>query len=223
MCDKAENCTGSSGTCPADAKQPSDHVCRPEASDCDTEEKCDGTSNDCPEDLDQCSLLDAPLIAPTATTCDQFRTNTAATLSQVQYSTKGQPINAVNPGVFFFYDEVHLSDTADIQVTQTNDRNWTRKIGVLQLGQIVLYTTSCVKVQNLVVTFDNSTGIATVQAVPAGSYILGIKYDPTTLVGFTGSQGKDNTYEFCSEIVIGNDPPLDSGCASIDVKLKHGK
>src|SRR5262249_20342164 len=47
-CDVAETCTGTSTTCPADAK--STAVCRPATGDCDAAETCDGVSNDCPAD-----------------------------------------------------------------------------------------------------------------------------------------------------------------------------
>jgi hypothetical protein len=46
VCDPAENCTGSSATCPADAK--STAVCRAAAGDCDVTESCDGINDDCP-------------------------------------------------------------------------------------------------------------------------------------------------------------------------------
>ena len=48
VCDPAETCSGSSATCPADAK--STDVCRPAADDCDVAEFCNGVSNTCPAD-----------------------------------------------------------------------------------------------------------------------------------------------------------------------------
>src|SRR5439155_1556779 len=47
-CDVQETCTGSSATCPADAK--STAVCRPSAGICDVVESCDGVGNNCPAD-----------------------------------------------------------------------------------------------------------------------------------------------------------------------------
>jgi len=44
----AENCTGTSGACPADAK--STATCRPAAGDCDVAEQCTGASDTCPAD-----------------------------------------------------------------------------------------------------------------------------------------------------------------------------
>jgi len=48
VCDLQETCTGSSGTCPADAK--STAVCRPSAGICDVTESCDGVGDNCPTD-----------------------------------------------------------------------------------------------------------------------------------------------------------------------------
>ncbi|MHB8873629.1 MAG: hypothetical protein ACYC8T_08075 [Myxococcaceae bacterium] len=52
MCDPAENCTGSSAACPADALKPANTaVCRPEAGLCDVSELCNGSSPACPADV----------------------------------------------------------------------------------------------------------------------------------------------------------------------------
>ena len=48
VCDPAETCTGTSTTCPADAKSPAGTVCGPLTGVCDVATTCDGTSNSCP-------------------------------------------------------------------------------------------------------------------------------------------------------------------------------
>lgn len=48
VCDLAETCTGSSATCPADAK--STGLCREDAGECDIAEYCNGVDNTCPAD-----------------------------------------------------------------------------------------------------------------------------------------------------------------------------
>jgi choice-of-anchor A domain-containing protein len=50
MCDIAEQCTGSSVSCPFDTYQPSTTVCRVPAGICDIQEKCTGSSATCPND-----------------------------------------------------------------------------------------------------------------------------------------------------------------------------
>ena len=49
-CDVAENCTGSSGSCPANGFVSSSTVCRPSAGPCDVAENCTGSSAACPAD-----------------------------------------------------------------------------------------------------------------------------------------------------------------------------
>src|SRR5262249_35928924 len=124
---------------------------------------------------------------------------TASTLSQIQYSTKGNPksINQVNPGVFFFYDEV-VPSSSTITVTESAINGWTRVIQAATpySTQITLYTTNCVKVTSG--TFNPATGTATISGVTAGNtYIVGIKYDPGSLVGYV-PPAPTTTYTFTS-------------------------
>jgi hypothetical protein len=49
-CDIAEQCTGSSATCPTDQIQPNTYICRQPAGVCDVTEYCDGSSKVCPAD-----------------------------------------------------------------------------------------------------------------------------------------------------------------------------
>src|SRR5439155_162674 len=50
ICDPAETCTGTSTSCPADARSPQGTTCRAAAGPCDLAETCDGTSATCPTD-----------------------------------------------------------------------------------------------------------------------------------------------------------------------------
>src|SRR5688572_13051918 len=43
LCDVEEHCTGTSGTCPTDARSPTGTVCREAQGDCDRHDTCDGT------------------------------------------------------------------------------------------------------------------------------------------------------------------------------------
>jgi len=49
-CDVAENCTGSSFGCPADAVEPNTTVCNAKSGVCDVAESCDGVTKTCPVD-----------------------------------------------------------------------------------------------------------------------------------------------------------------------------
>jgi hypothetical protein len=50
VCDVEEFCTGSDGSCPADAVAPASTVCRSSAGVCDPAETCDGVGKQCPGD-----------------------------------------------------------------------------------------------------------------------------------------------------------------------------
>jgi len=107
-------------------------------------------------------------------------------LSSVLYQlTKGKPasqvINSITPGVFFLYDGLALATNGTITVTEA-DGSWTRAIPVNQT-QVILYDLNCA-VQHVGTLTIASNGNVTITNVPAGNYILSVKYDPTTLVGY---------------------------------------
>jgi len=151
-------------------------------------------------------------IAPTATTCSDFANGTAADLTELFYGTKGGEINSVSPGVLFLYDGIHLDATGNIVVTQS-DGTWTRLLGVHQ-AQVVLYSQSCTKLNVGTVSINSDGSVVTISGVPAGDYILGIKYDPTTLKGFSPP---DPTAIFSFSVVAGG---VGSGSDSVEVKPK---
>jgi hypothetical protein len=99
--------------------------------------------------------------------------------------TKGKPasqtINAISPGVFFLYDGLNLATSGTITVTEAMG-SWTRAIQVNQL-QVILYDLNCT-VQHVGTLSIAASGNVTITNVPAGSYIMSVKYDPTTLSGY---------------------------------------
>jgi len=181
--------------------------------DCDTAENCTGTSASCPADTgDQCDFRDTPQMAPTGTTCQQFRDGSSLTLSAELYSKKANSINSISPGVFFLYDGVNLSTAGSITITESNTNSWSQPIG-MQKDQAIVYRLDCVRVQGVTVT-TNSNGDVTISNVPSGSYIVSIKYDPGTLIGFTPPTAS-TTYQFA---ITANS--ISSGSAGIIVKKK---
>jgi len=180
--------------------------------DCDTAETCTGTSATCPADSgDQCDFRDTPQIAPTGTTCQQFRDGSSLTLSAELYTKKGNVINSVSPGVFFLYDGVNISTAGNITVTESNTNSWSQPIG-MQQDQAIIYRLDCVRVQGVTVTSLNGT--VTISNVPAGSYIMSVKYDPGTLVGFS----PPTVSTTCQFAVSANS--VSSGSAGVLVKKK---
>ena len=68
VCDVAENCTGSSATCPTDAVATTSKVCRPHAGPCDKAENCDGSTKACPSDV---FFTPSKVCRATAGECDE--------------------------------------------------------------------------------------------------------------------------------------------------------
>jgi hypothetical protein len=154
-------------------------------------------------------------ISPTGTTCQQYAAGTAPTLSQVQYTTtKGGQINAVSPGVFFYYTKVSgtKNDTVGITQTHTGDAP---TIPILN-GQVVLYNASTCKVLKWTVTV-NPDGTATGTLPSTGSFIIGVKYSPADLKGKQAPSPPTVTYSFGTTL---NNVVIPADAATIDVVKK---
>jgi hypothetical protein len=122
------------------------------------------------------------LISPTATTCQDYDNHTAADLEELLYGTRAGVINSVSPGVFFLYDTVTVGACGTLTITESDGGSaWTHIIAP-RTGQIILYDLNCNKLNVGDASFD-AGGNVTITGVAPGDYILGIKYDPTTLKG----------------------------------------
>src|SRR5439155_1339941 len=75
LCDPVETCTGTSTTCPADAKRPEGTECRAAAGVCDVAETCDGSSDACPSDAFKSS---STVCRAAADECDAAETCTGS-------------------------------------------------------------------------------------------------------------------------------------------------
>jgi hypothetical protein len=160
------------------------------------------------------------VIAPTATTCLMYRDNGVLTpdLEQLLYTTKGTgtnaKINAVSPGVFFYYTKVS-GDAGDVvDITQDNDATSAPNIPINQ-GQVVLYdATSCKVVKNWTPTVS-ADGTATEPLPIDGNFIIGVKYNPLALKGNNVPNPTTVEYTFGAEL---NDVAIDE--AFIDLVPK---
>jgi len=137
----------------------------------------DGNSDTATDDATVTILSPTGRIAPTATTCQDFVGGTAGDLTEILYGLKGNKINNVAPGVLFYYSLVTVpAGTHTIDVTQSTSPSFIPF--AIQQDQAVLYSyPGCVKLTN------NSTGVFT--GISGGTYIVGIKYNPGTVVGAT--------------------------------------
>ena len=142
------------------------------------------------------------VIAPTATTCQQYANNETTpvpVLEQLQYTVRGTKINAVSPGVFFYYTKVSGDAGDKVSITEDNDANTAPEIPINQ-GQVVLYDASTCKVVKWTVTLGPEVGEATGTLPKGGDFIIGVKYNPSSLKGKDVPNPTTVTYTFGGEL-----------------------
>ena len=136
---------------------------------------------------------------------------TAGNLTEILYGVKGQRISNVAPGVLFYYSLVTVSGSGtnhSISVSQTTSPNFT--LFGIQQDQAVLYNANCVKLTN------NATG--TFDGLSAGTYVVGIKYNPGTVVGQTKPGGNGEVvYTFTTSV---DGSPVLASADSLTLKPK---
>ena len=150
-------------------------------------------------------LAKSAQIAPTAVSCQDFLSG-APDLNSLGYGVKSGKINSISPGVLFYYSKVTAPGASfTITVPQTNTLGW--KIMGIQPGQALLYDASCNKLNITGSQAGNGTVTYNVTGATAGALlIVGIKYDPGTLVGQAVSKSgtppvfPTNTYNFSTAI-----------------------
>jgi len=151
-------------------------------------------------------------IAPTETTCTQFRDGTAATLANLNYTLRnGYIMQNVNPGVFFYWVRVTVpAGNNSFTITQTiTTGNFTDTFDFTTGSNV--FDSNCVSLHPTI-TQNGTTGAVTVQfnAPTAGTYIIGIKYAPKSVVGDPApSPGTTVHYDFATTGVPGSTSPLD--------------
>jgi hypothetical protein len=136
-------------------------------------------------------------ITPTGTTCNNFTSGNAQTLSQLNYSVKGGKISQVDPGSFFYFDIMSLKTATNIiNVNQTNLLGW---IPIQpRVGQVTLYNSTTCTVVSEASSINTTTGNVTMTTtVSPGSYVAQVGYSSSSLVGQSGVGNKPtNTYTF---------------------------
>jgi len=186
-CDLPESCSGSGSACPADAFKPGGTTCTDDGNFC-TSDVCTGSGPACTHPSNgTCNTQ----IAPTATTCSDFASGTAANLDQASYLVKGTSITSLSPGVMFYYTKIVAPSSAfSFSVSQSNAplagscANWA-PLPVQGVGQINLYDASCGN-RAASPSYDATTGTATMSitgATPGETLIVGIKYSISNLKG----------------------------------------
>lgn len=143
-----------------------------------------------------CGIASEGRITPTNTSCQMYADGTAGTLEELTYTLlRKDPakLNAVSPGVFFYYTKVK-GDTGDaVHITQLHT-GIAPDIAILK-NDVKLYSSTCsqLKWESLTV---NPDGTATGTLSEDGSFIVGVKYNPSSLKGKPVPDPEATTYTF---------------------------
>ncbi len=137
VCDQAEQCTGSSGTCPADGVKPAGTSCTADANTC-TRDECDGSGSLCTHPPDQSNPVCQPSFtdgAEAGSTEITSRSNPGCTGGMITVYDCGGPDA---PPICFNGNDVVLGTA----VKDING-NYVVTVPPLQLGQVIYVTDSC--------------------------------------------------------------------------------
>jgi hypothetical protein len=152
-----------------------------------------------------------------------FNSGTAATLEELRYTVRSNnTIGTVSPGVLFYWIKVtatpgvnNFTITQETLQTNNSDHTFNTYFG-LASGSFV-YTSNCVKLQNGTTISQSgaNTNITFNGGATGGTFIIGIKYDPSTIKGKTAPDPPTVVYEF--EI-----PTVPGSAQSLDLVKKNG-
>jgi hypothetical protein len=164
-----------------------------------------GSSSLCTSESIVVTSAQVSQITPTQTTCAMFQSGTAATLSEVDYSTRSGQISQVAPGVFFYWVKVQVSTTGAQTYTITQSVSTGSNFFLPAPGSFA-YDANC---NTLETTVSQSAGTTTVlfstTAVEgAGTYFIGIKYRTSNVLGEPAPSPSTVVYTFNTTGVSGS-------------------
>ena len=138
-------------------------------------------------------------ITPTQTTCSTFSNGTSSTLSQVQYSVKSGKISQVNPGVFFYW--VKVQATAGSNTFTVNQAISTGNFSTFfsSAAGSGVFTAGCTSVTGATVSQSGAVTTIKFTAATAGTYIIGVKYSTSGVVGVSAPSPTTVHYTFTED------------------------
>src|SRR5262249_45995725 len=148
-----------------------------------------------------------------------FTGGTAGDLTQILYGVKNGKINNVAPGVLFYYSSVTApASNFTIQIIQTKN-NLTFPFLGIQQGQVRLYNADCS--HSSLGTFTTNGGVTTITvkgATTGAVFVVGVKYDPGTVVGTNVGNSRPTVhYGFSTSL---NNVPVSSDPDGLDLAPK---
>jgi len=139
-------------------------------------------------------------ITPTNVDCNDILNNTAPTLDGINYPSNGGRIGqGINPGVFFYWVKITVpAGVPSITVSQSNNSTNNAALFQIHQGWIRLYQGDC---SSWTQGTQNAAGTGGTFAVtPGQSYIIGIKYNPKSIVGTPVPVPSTITYTFTTSL-----------------------
>jgi hypothetical protein len=123
-------------------------------------------------------------IAPTQTTCEQYRDGLAEDLTELFYNPNKGKIQSVAPGVMFYYSTLTASGPSlSVKVDQkSSDPSWP-DLAIQDTGQVILWDATCTKVHTVDVTDGGNPILSATGLTPGATYYLSVKYVPSSLRG----------------------------------------
>jgi hypothetical protein len=124
------------------------------------------------------------VLLPTQTTCEMYRDGPWPPMYEAfMYGVKGGKINSISPGVIFYYNTVTVLATGDIAIMQSNTQGWPTMLVHTSLSQAKLYNMNCNVLTQYPANYGSNNDVVNFSNVTAGTYIIGIKYSPASLIG----------------------------------------
>ena len=166
------------------------------------------------------------LIAPTATTCEDYSKNLASALGEVDAGFHNNKINSMSPGVFFYYAKVTKGAGQSVSFSESLSPNAASLPPYqIQQTQAYLYTFAagrCTTVATLTQSSDH-TSASGGSLLAAGNYVLGVKYatdGPKGASVASGLQTSGTLLATAHFIASVNGSAVATTTASVDTKAK---
>jgi hypothetical protein len=145
----------------------------------------DGNNDTATDDATVDILATTSKIAPTQTTCQQYRDGTALDYTELLYNVSKGKIGSVAPGVIFFWSTIVAPDAEfSLEGHQFNDSGALDWKDMANLD-VFLWDANCDKVQTVTLTYNDEGHpvLDVTGATPGATYYFSVKYNSNSLAG----------------------------------------
>jgi hypothetical protein len=134
------------------------------------------------------------------TTCAQFNGSTGTALTRLCYTVSSGRVNAVTPASFMYYVKVTApSASFTVNIAQTVSRSGFRLFTV-NTGGSQASGDNCVRVASVTTPSTGQARVSITRATVGRTYIIGVRYDTRSLVGYTTNGTLNASYSFVARI-----------------------